>query len=98
MKAEAGGEQIWSTEDECLQIQERDRRRIFVFEKFEGKAFEHLAAIGTRYDEATIECLVHPLLLVQVNTCITFENDKLNMLCFRFQDLWPNLYSDMFET
>ena len=42
------GNCVWVTEDDCLQIQQRERKSVFIFEKFEGASFENITATNNR--------------------------------------------------
>ena len=39
---------VWFSEEECFGIQEKERNAVYVFDVFEGEAFEHIASLNCR--------------------------------------------------
>ena len=40
----------WLNEEDCFKVVEKKRNQIYVFENFEGKAFEHILSSKNRYN------------------------------------------------
>lgn len=58
----------WISTDEVLQVSQKDRQYIYIFEEFEGAAFEHVMKTGNRWVAAILpnfdSLLVHDVLWV----------------------------------
>ncbi len=42
------GDCVWFRQEDCLQVAEREKKVVYVFDHFQGEAFRHLAQLGSR--------------------------------------------------
>ena len=42
------GNCVWFSPEECLAVKQKERNIVYVFNKFSGQAFDHLAKMGCR--------------------------------------------------
>ena len=39
---------MWFSQDDCLKVTKKERNTIYIFDLFEGEAFDHIAGLGCR--------------------------------------------------
>ena len=41
-------EPVWFSQDECLEVAQKEKNTVYIFDLFEGEAFNHVVGLGCR--------------------------------------------------
>ena len=53
---QAEGSCVWVTNEDCMQIVQKDRRAVYIFEDFSGEAFDNIVKTNNRIFGPLVIC------------------------------------------